>query len=95
MRHPTEIPLIDVIAATSDALAFAGLRDEAAARVLSALFFYLAGTIVSGAISTLRPDTMTSAEVMARFADGLDVVLAGIEIEVQRQQGLPSASLSL
>jgi AcrR family transcriptional regulator len=82
MRHPTEIPLVAVIEATSDALDSAGLHDEAAARVLSALFFYLAGTIVSGAITTLRPDTMTSDEIMARFADGLDVVLTGIEVEV-------------
>jgi AcrR family transcriptional regulator len=84
MRHPEEIPLVAVIDATSDALDFAGLRGDAAARVLSALFFYLAGTIVSGAISTQRPDTMTSDEVMARFADGLDVVLTGIEVEVER-----------
>lgn len=90
MRHPTEIPLVPVIEATSDALDCAGLRGEAAARVLSALFFYLAGTIVSGAITTLRPDTMTSDEIMARFADGLDVVLTGIEVEVdsvRRQSG--------
>jgi AcrR family transcriptional regulator len=86
MRHPTEMPLVDVIAATSDALDCAGLRDEAAARVLSALFFYLAGTIVSGAITTRRPDIMTGEEVMARFADGLDVVLTGIEVEVERQR---------
>lgn len=84
MRHPEEIPLVGVMEATRDALDYAGLRDEAAARVLSALFFYLAGTIVSGAISTQRPDTMTRDEVMARFADGLDVVLAGIEVEVGR-----------
>jgi TetR/AcrR family tetracycline transcriptional repressor len=86
MRHPTEIPLVDVMEATGDALDCAGLRDEAAARVLSALFFYLAGTIVSGAITTLRPETMTSEEAAARFADGLDVVLTGIEVEVERQQ---------
>jgi len=86
MRHPTEMPLVDVIAATSDALDCAGLRDEAAARVLSALFFYLAGTIVSGAITTRRPDIMTGEEVMARFADGLDVVLTGIEVEVERER---------
>ena len=84
MRHPEEIPLVAVMEATRDALDCAELHAEAAARVLSALFFYLAGTIVSGAITTLRPDTMTSEEIMARFADGLDVVLTGIEVEVER-----------
>jgi hypothetical protein len=29
---------------------------------------------------------MTSEEAAARFADGLDVVLTGIEVEVERQQ---------
>ena len=89
MRHPEEIPLVGVMEATRDALDYAGLRDEAAARALSALFFYLAGTIVSGAISTQRPDTMTSDEVMARFADGLDVVLTGIAVEVERSSAAP------
>ena len=85
MRHPEEIPLVAVMGATGDVLDCAGLYDAASERVLSALFFYLAGTIVSGVITTLRPPDMSSEEVMARFADGLEVVLNGIEVEVERQ----------
>ncbi len=84
MHHPAEIPMVAVIDTTGDALDSAGLRGESKARVMSALFFYLAGTIVSGAITTLRPDNMSSEEAEARFAEGLDVVLAGIEVEVLR-----------
>lgn len=86
MHHPWEIPMVHVIEATSDALEYAGLRGEAAARVSSALFFYVAGTIVSGATTTLRPDRVSPETAEALFAEGLDVVLTGMEVEVERER---------
>ena len=90
LLHPREIPMVHVMEATREALDYAGLSDEAAARVLSALFYYLAGTIVGGVTTTLRPENVTSEAAEARFAEGLDVVLTGIEVEVERARATRS-----
>ena len=84
LRHLDEIPMVGVPDTMRQALDDAGLRGAAKERAVSALFFYLAGTIMSGVFTTQRPERLSEEMLVARFADGLDVLLAGVAVEVER-----------
>jgi len=84
-QHPGEVPMVDAMHVVETALADAGLRGEAMARAVTALSLYVTGAILSGFTTTQRPATVPAAKVESWFAGSLDIVLAGIAAEVERQ----------
>jgi AcrR family transcriptional regulator len=91
-QHPSEVPMVDVMQVVEDALADAGLHGEAMARAVTALSLYVTGGILSGVTSTQRHRTAPTQQGDARFAGGLDTVLAGIAVEVERLRDAPAPS---
>jgi TetR/AcrR family transcriptional regulator, tetracycline repressor protein len=59
----------------------AGFSPAGAEIVMSALFFYVAGTMVSGLMTT-RLKGVSQRAMWARFTDGLDVLLKGVAVEL-------------
>lgn len=63
----------------------AGFSKPGAETVMSALFFYIAGTMVSGLMTT-RVKGVSQRAMRARFNDGLDVLLKGVAIELKEDR---------
>jgi AcrR family transcriptional regulator len=59
----------------------AGFSRGGAEIVMSALFFYVGGTMVSGLMTT-RVKGVSQRAMRARFTDGLDVLLKGVAVEL-------------
>jgi AcrR family transcriptional regulator len=59
----------------------AGFSRAGAEIVMSALFFYVAGTMVSGLMTT-RVKGVSQRAMRSRFTDGLDVLLKGVAVQL-------------
>ncbi|HEX5586467.1 MAG TPA: TetR/AcrR family transcriptional regulator [Acidimicrobiia bacterium] len=84
-RHPDEVPMVKVNQVVQGALADAGLQGEAMARAVTALSLYVTGAILSGYTTSAQPAAGRGRRADSRFAGSLDIVLAGIAAEVERQ----------
>src|SRR5205085_9927654 len=80
-QHFIELTPPHLTKAMRDALFEAGFPEVGVARVMRAVFFY-----TSGAMLTTLPDKRSRKQEAAQFAEGLDIVLAGVRLELERRR---------
>jgi TetR/AcrR family tetracycline transcriptional repressor len=85
-RHMDDMAPVDVAETLQRTLLDASFDQEGVETALATLFFYVAGTLVGGFTTDTSPLDASRDRVRDQFARGLDVVLCGVEVELQDER---------